>query len=44
VRSPGESFSKEAIRLVEEGPDWIPASRDGEYSETPVRLRVVFTR
>ncbi len=44
VRSPGEPFSQEAIRLVEEGPDWIPASRDGEYSETPVRLRMVFTR
>ncbi len=44
VRSPGEPFSQEAIRLVEEGPDWIPASRDGEYSETPVRLRVVFNR
>ena len=44
VRSPGESFSREAIRLVEEGPDWIPASRDGEYTNTSVRLRVVFTR
>lgn len=44
VRSPGESFSREAIRLVEDGPDWIPASRDGEYTNTSVRLRVVFTR
>lgn len=42
IRSPSESYSEEAIRVIKDGPDWEPASRDGEYVDDPVRLRVVF--
>ncbi len=42
IRSPSEAYSEEATRVIQEGPDWEPASRDGEYVEDPVRLRVVF--
>lgn len=42
VRSPGEAFTKEALRLVEEGPGWIPALHDGHLAEEKVRLTIVF--
>jgi len=42
IRSPSDSFSEEAIRIVVDGPEWEPATRDGEYVNDPVRLRVVF--
>jgi hypothetical protein len=42
VRSPGEPFSEEAIRVITEGPDWYPATRDGTYADDDVRLRIVF--
>lgn len=42
VRSPGKSFSDEAIRLIRSGPLWKPAIRDGVAVEDEVRLRIVF--
>lgn len=42
IESPDSSFSKEAIRLVEEGPQWIPSTRSGVYSAEETRLRIVF--
>ena len=42
VRSPGESFTEEAIRVISNGPDWNPATRDGTYVDDDVRLRIVF--
>lgn len=42
IESPDTSFSKEAIRLVEEGPIWIPAKRSGNYSAEEISLRIVF--
>jgi len=42
VRSPGAPFTREAIRVITEGPDWIPTTRDGIYVDDQVRLRIVF--
>ncbi|MCF8379281.1 MAG: energy transducer TonB [Bacteroidales bacterium] len=42
IESPDTSFSKEAIRLIEEGPLWIPAKRSGIFSPDEIRLRIVF--
>jgi hypothetical protein len=42
VRSPGKQFSNEAIRLIEAGPKWKPASANGINIEDEVRVRIVF--
>ncbi len=42
IESPDTAFSKEAIRLVDEGPLWIPPIRFGVYSAEETRLRIVF--
>jgi TonB family protein len=42
IRSPGDAFSREANRVITEGPDWRPATRDGIYVDDGVRLRIVF--
>ncbi len=42
LRSPGEPFTQEAIRLVKEGPSWIPATDDTGKIEEIVRLKIVF--
>lgn len=42
VRSPGEPFTEEAIRVISNGPDWNPTTRDGRYVDDDVRLRIVF--
>lgn len=42
IESQDSAFSKEAIRLVEEGPQWIPSTRSGVYSAEEIRLRIVF--
>jgi len=44
LRSPGEAFSKEALRAIKEGPDWNPAGRDGEQIESSTTLWVVFKK
>ncbi|MFH0758694.1 MAG: energy transducer TonB [Bacteroidota bacterium] len=44
IRSPGEEFTEEAIRLIREGPSWRPATNDLGATEEAVRLRIVFTR
>ncbi len=41
-RSLGSGCDEEAIRLIEEGPSWEPASRDGINIETRIRVRVKF--
>jgi hypothetical protein len=42
LRTPGELFTNEAVRLVKEGPAWLPASNSsGNISET-VQVRIVF--
>ena len=42
IRSPGEAFSSEAIRLIREGPAWKPAMENGIPVEDDVRIRFVF--
>jgi TonB family protein len=42
VRSPGEEFSNEAIRLIKNGPSWKPAVSNGERIDDEVRIRIVF--
>jgi hypothetical protein len=42
ISSPGRSFSDEAIRLIKEGPAWIPAERNNTKIDEVVRLRIVF--
>jgi hypothetical protein len=42
LKSPGKSFSEEAIRLLVSGPDWYPAKRDGEIIEEETMIRIVF--
>ena len=44
VRSPSESFSEEAKRLLLEGPAWKPALSDDNPYVDSVRLRIVFRR
>jgi hypothetical protein len=42
IRSPGEKFSEEAIRLIKSGPVWKPAELNGKVADEEVRLRIVF--
>jgi len=42
VKSPSDQFSREAIRLLNEGPAWNPATSGGRKVESGVRIRIVF--
>jgi TonB family protein len=42
IRSPGNIFSNEAIRLIREGPSWKPAEENGNTINDEVRIRIVF--
>ena len=44
LRSPGDSFTEEAIRLLNEGPSWNPAQNESGATEDVVRMRIVFKR
>jgi len=44
LRSPDESFTKEAIRLLQEGPTWNPARNERGATDDVVRMRIVFKR
>jgi hypothetical protein len=44
IRSPGEAFSAEAIRLLKEGPSWIPANNEDGPLDDWIRMRIVFKR
>ena len=44
VRSSGELFTQEAIRLIKEGPSWNPATDNNGVIEEIVRIRIVFSR
>lgn len=41
-RSPGPSFTQEALRVIREGPEWLPALEDGVPVRDRVRIRVRF--
>ncbi|MBI5009511.1 MAG: energy transducer TonB, partial [Bacteroidia bacterium] len=42
IGSPGESFSREAKRLIKEGPRWKPATENGIPVKEETRIRIVF--
>jgi len=42
IRSPGKSFSDEAVRLIKEGPAWKPAEENNMKIDDEVRIRIVF--
>jgi TonB family protein len=42
IRSPGENYSDEAIRVLKSGPEWKPAEENGVKVDDDVRLRIVF--
>ena len=42
VRSPGKSYSEEAIRVLKSAPAWKPAEENGTSVDDEVRLRIVF--
>ncbi len=44
VRSPGDKFSREAIRLLVEGPKWSPAKNEGKYIGDENKIRIVFKK
>jgi hypothetical protein len=44
LKSPGRTFSDEAIRLLVSGPDWYPARHDGKIIEAETMIRIVFKR
>ena len=44
LRTPGEPFTEEAIRLIIEGPSWNPAFNDDGKIEEIVQLRIVFKK
>ena len=44
LRSPGDSFTEVAIRLLKEGPVWNPARDESGTTDDMVRMRIVFKR
>jgi hypothetical protein len=42
IESPGQSFSREAKRLIKEGPRWIPAIDNGLHVKEETRIKIVF--
>ena len=41
-RTPGELFTREAFRLLREGPGWEPAEREGKLVPEEVKVSIVF--
>lgn len=42
LRGIGYGIDEEALRLVKEGPKWIPSKKDGEVRKSRMRLPIVF--
>jgi hypothetical protein len=42
IRSPGKSFSDEALRLLNNGPEWKPAEENNRKIDDEVRIQIVF--
>jgi TonB family protein len=42
LKTPGDVFSKEAERLIKDGPAWKPAEKNGEKISDEIRIRIVF--
>ncbi len=44
LRSPGDPFTEEAIRLLNVGPSWNPAINESGATDDVVRMRIVFKK
>jgi hypothetical protein len=44
LRSPGQPFTEEVIRLLLNGPDWKPARDENGPTDDVVRMRIVFKK
>ncbi len=44
MRSLGEPYDSEAIRLIQEGPSWTPALKNGNPVADRVRVKIVFEK
>ncbi|MDF1559918.1 MAG: hypothetical protein P1P83_06900 [Bacteroidales bacterium] len=42
LKTPGDSYTREALWLLREGPKWTPAVRDGQVVEEKVTVSIVF--
>ncbi len=42
IESPGQAYSREAKRLIKEGPAWKPAMNNGKPAEEEYRIKIVF--
>ena len=42
IESPGQAYSREAKRLIKEGPAWKPAMNNGQPAEEEYRIKIVF--
>jgi len=42
IRTGGDSYTQEALRLLQEGPKWVPAMRDGQITDEEVMVTIVF--
>lgn len=42
INSPGDEFTKKAIKLIREGPSWKPAENNGQTIDDEVKIRIVF--
>jgi hypothetical protein len=42
VRSADDSFSQEALRMLREGPKWVPAVLDGKVVDKEVTVSIIF--
>nr|WP_255647342.1 TonB family protein [Fulvivirga sedimenti] len=44
IRSMGETYDREAIRLLENGPKWTPALKNGNPVSDRVRVKIIFKK
>src|SRR5664280_42508 len=42
LKTSGDEFSKEAERLIKDGPAWNPAEKNGEKISDDIRIRIIF--
>jgi hypothetical protein len=42
VKTPGDEYSKEVIRLIKDGPAWKPAMKNGIPTDDEVKIKITF--
>jgi TonB family protein len=43
LEDPGNGLGEEALRLLKESPDWLPAQQGGKWVHTRIKVPVSFT-